>query len=147
MTLFCIFLITLLSSSDTMTSWRLPVGPSLWAALHSLSWLLLCFSWHFSSCSAMEMCGSNSGWSSWGPCCPGTSASSSSSSCHLTSARYRIWHERSFFWHLRLCFVELNPIVCSRPSTSSVLMTMQSIPLLQLHQGALISLTIQMSGK
>ncbi|TMS03739.1 LMBR1 domain-containing protein 2 [Larimichthys crocea] len=32
----------------------------------------------------MEICGSNSGWSCWERCCPGTSASSSSSSCLST---------------------------------------------------------------
>lgn len=53
-----------------------------------LSWLWLFSSSPSSSSSVMEICGSSSGWSCRGRCCPGTSASSSSSSCHLMSARY-----------------------------------------------------------
>lgn len=74
--------------SVTMTSWRLSVHLSLWVVLRWLLWLWSSSSWPSTSSSAMEICGSSSGWSCSGRCSPGTSASSSSSSCPLMSARY-----------------------------------------------------------
>lgn len=74
--------------SVTMTSWRPSVPLSRWVGLRWLSWLCLFSSWPSTFCSALEICGSSNGWFCSERCCPGTSASSSSSSCPLMSARY-----------------------------------------------------------
>lgn len=116
------------------------MGP-LW-----LSWLWSSSSWPSTSSSVMEICGGSTGWSCQGRCCPGISASSSSSSCHLMSARYQT--TLHFFFPLvvtylffLLFFLTCIYIVFSnfvtvwvsfRPFTTSVFLTIQSSQLLWL---------------